>query len=338
MTDLSVRQTLACLNVSIFDADVENVLERARQNEIERQKEKRNPFHGVPSLLIQAAAALVCFWGLRAFAWSAGAALTVVCGVGLARSRSLPARYLFGAYFGTGVLLLIKALFVLNPVLAVLPTGAMSAAACVKPVRRAQRIQAAALFFAVCVAACLPLGGGVSGAVLALFCVSGTVGLMFPAREIRWRETAVVFTAAPLFVWAGYDAAALSGVLPRGIPDAAGAAVCLAETALLLFALRKDAEAGEKAALALWGSGAAVAACFLGGGFALSASVFATAYFTGGRALGKVAAAAFLWFWGLFLLSLPCSFETAAGIGAACAAAFSGLSARLKKKKTEVES
>ena len=92
MTDFSVRQALACLNVSIFDADVESVLEHARLNEIERQNEKRNPFHGVPSLFVQAFAAFVCFWGLRAFALPAGAFLTVVCAAGLAWSRSLIAR------------------------------------------------------------------------------------------------------------------------------------------------------------------------------------------------------------------------------------------------------
>ena len=325
MTDFSVRQALACLNVSIFDADVENVLEHARLNEIERQNEKRNPFHGVPSLFVQALAAFVCFWGLRAFALPAGAFLTVVCAAGLARSRSLIARYVFGAYFGAGVLLLVKALFAFAPAFAVLASGALSAAACAEPVRRAQRIQAAALFFVVCAIAVLPFGSGAAGIVLSIFCMSGTIGLMFPARQIRWRETAIFFTAA------------LIGVLPHGIPNGAGAAVCLTETALLLFALRKDAEAGEKAALVLWGIAVSVAASVLGGGFALSAAVFATAYFTCGRALGKVAAAVFLWFWGLFLLSLPCSFETASVIGVVSGTAFFGLSLRLKKQKREGE-
>lgn len=337
MTDFSVRQVLACLNVSIFDADVESVLEHARLNEIERQNEKRNPFHGVPSLFVQAFAAFVCFWGLRAFALPAGAFLTVVCAAGLARSRSLIARYVFGAYFGAGVLLLVKALFAFAPAFAVLASGALSAAACAKPVRRAQRIQAAALFFVVCAIAVLPFGSGAAGIILSIFCMSGTIGLMFPARQIRWRETAIFFTAAPLFAWAAYDTAALIGVLPRGIPNGAGAAVCLTETALLLFALRKDAEAGEKATLILWGIAASVAASVLGGGFALSAAVFATAYFTCGRALGKVAAAVFLWFWGLFLLSLPCSFETASVIGVVSGTAFFGLSLRLKKQKREGE-
>lgn len=71
-SEFSLRQVLACLNISVFDPLVEPALKKACRIDAEQKTAKRDPFHNIVSLVVLQAAALICFAGLRPYAVPAG--------------------------------------------------------------------------------------------------------------------------------------------------------------------------------------------------------------------------------------------------------------------------
>lgn len=110
-SDFSLRQVLACLNISVFDPLVEPALKKACQIDSEQKTAKRDPFHNVVSLIVMQVAALICFAGLRPYAVPAGVLLVLFGGVGAAKTGSAASRFFFKVYLLAGLFLLAETVF-----------------------------------------------------------------------------------------------------------------------------------------------------------------------------------------------------------------------------------
>lgn len=331
-SDFSLRQTLACLNISVFDPLVEPALEQARRIDAEQKTAKNDPFRNVFSLFVLQAAALICFAGLRPYAVPAGVLLTLTGGLAVGKAGSPAWRFFFKVYFLAGLFLLAETVFRLFPF--AVPAFLflfLSRAVFRRKSREARTLLAFWLFVSV-VAAVLPQGAVFLFLSAGLFSLTGVAGLLFPLKNLYWREPSMLFAVLPLFSALGYEAAALAGyVAPVAESGFIAAVLFTAEAFMLVFRLRKDLEAEETVLFSLISAGLFPCALLLSGGLAGSAVLFLTAFFTDSRAMGRIAAALFSCFLAVFFLSLPVSLSAAGTIAAFSGIVFGLLYLRLKR-------
>ncbi|MGN1078807.1 MAG: hypothetical protein ACI4TE_01395 [Alphaproteobacteria bacterium] len=324
-SDFSLRQVLACLNISVFDPLVEPALKKACQIDSEQKTAKREPFHNVVSLIVMQVAALICFAGLRPYAVPAGVLLVLFGGVGAAKTGSAASRFFFKVYLLAGLFLLAETVFRFFPfavpgiVLFFLLRGAFC------PTGRETRALLAFWFF-ISVAAAFGADRPPSLFLLTgFFSFAGVAGLLFPLKNLYWREPSVVFAVLPLFLVLGYETAVLTGSAAPVVQSGLVSAVTFAaEAFMLIFCLRRDLETGEIVLSCLVALGVFLCALLLSGGLAGSAVLFLTAFFTDARVMGRIAAVVFSCFLIIFFLSLPISLS-AAGLAAALSGVVFGL-------------
>lgn len=302
-TEISMRQLLACLNISVFDPVMEPALKEVCRIEAEQKAEKRDPFCGMVSQIGMISASLICFWGLRPYALIAGLLLFVGCGAALCRAKSFMARFFWKTYFLTGLLLLLDASLSVFPI--AVPTIFLFflTRSLFFAQGRWQRYFLSILFFL----ACFWVFWDSSVVLTGIFSFLGTIGLLFPLKKIYLRETGIIFTVFPLILILAENISSLLGMgfFPEEIKS-----LCIvfsAELATLVVGLRKDMEIEE-----FFGFFFVLVASFLFGAF-ISVGIegafvlFLTAFFTDCPFLGKTAAVLFACFLVLFFLSLPVS-------------------------------
>ena len=333
-SDFSLRQVLACLNISVFDPLVEPALKKACRIDAEQKAEKRAPFHNVFSLIVLQVAALICFAGLRPYALPAGIGLVFFCAIALKKATISSWAFFFRVYFLAGLFLLAEILFrsFSFAVPVILLMFLVRSAFVFKS--RETRTLLAVWFFISVFALCRTESSFFPLVPAAVFSVVGVTGLLFPLKGLYWREPSVVFATLPLFVVLGYDIFLLVTqtvfvLYPRGATVMAVAFT--AEALMLICCLRKDLELGEivlscLAALALF-----LCAFLLSGGLAGTIVLFVTAYLTDARVMGRTAAVLFSCFLTVFFLSLPISLFSAGLICALSGAVFGWFYLRLKR-------
>lgn len=330
--DFSLRQVLACLNVSVFDPLVEPALKRACRIDAECKEIKEKAFYSVFSLIVLQLAALICFIGLRPYAVFAGICSILLGSICFKKTLSAKWRFFFKIYFFAGSLLLAKTLFNISPlivqgiVLTILLRAALFANG------RETRALLAFWFF-VSVAAPFGVDRSVSlFLLLGFFSLVGSAGLFFPLKGLYWREPSIVFAVLPLFIILGYETI---GLIENGaVIDQSNLVFAVTFTVqflTLIFCLRKDLDPGEILLFCLAAGGVFLCALLLSGGLAGSAVLFVTAFFTDARVMGRIAIILFSCFLLVFFLSLPISFLAAGTVAAFSGIAFGICYLRLKR-------
>ncbi len=332
-SEFSLRQVLACLNISVFDPLVEPALKRACQIEEERKLVvKRNPFYGVFSLIVLQSAALLCFFGLRPYAVSAGVSLILLGSLSFGKTLTAAWRFFFKIYFFAGLFLLAETLFYISPlivqgmVLLFLLCKALSVNG------RESRVLSAFWFFISVLAPFL--SGQTVSLFLAIgfFSLIGSAGLLFPLKNLYWREPSIIFAVLPLFVILEYETVWLTrggAFVDQG--NFVMAVMFSVQLLMLIFCLRKDLDPGEIVLSCLAVAGVFFCALFLSGGMAGSAVLFVTAFFTDARVMGRIAIILFSLFLVVFFLSLPISLFAAGLVAALSGIVFGACYLRLKR-------
>ncbi len=330
--DFSLRQTLACLNVSVFNPAVEPALKQACRIDAERKTAKKDPFHGLFSLIVLQLAAFACFVGLRPYAVWAGTALTLAGLVAAAKTKNAAFHRFATVYLWAGLMLLGEKLFFLLPaaVPALIFPALLSGMA--KQSRRERRILGSFWLAASVFAAAFRLAPAAVFPIAGLFSLIGAAGLLFPLKNVFDREPAIVFILSPLFLKLGLETAALTGWTPPVTSGCVSAAAFALQGVLLNLALRKDLESGEKALFWLSTAALFAFAALVSDGMAGAAVLLAVAYFTDARSLAKTAAALLIAFLAVFILNLPVSLSSAATL-CAVAGLLSALLCRCLKRR-----
>lgn len=313
--DFSVRQLLACLNVSVFDPVNEPALKKIGQTKTEKLT------YSIPSLVMMIIIASVCFYGLRSYSFSAGSFLFAVCGLALQKTNSAVARFFFRTYFFAGALLLIHAIFSFSPVVMMTVLFVLMTRSFFCLSDAWQRIVLAALFFVLFQnLPIVPLG---------LFSFLGTAGLLFPIRGTRNREAMYIFTVLPMLLLLAEK------VTGSSADSFVWTGVFTANFLLLIVRLYRDLEIGEfflfiAGAVALFLCG-----ILLSAGIEGSIVLFLTAYFIDSTFLGNVAVLLFVGFLIVLFLSLPASLFGAGIVSVIAAIFFALLRYRLKELADE---
>lgn len=330
--DFSLRQTLACLNISVFNPAVEPALKQACRIDAERKTAKKDPFHGLFALTVLQLASFICFTGLRPCAFWAGTVLTLLGMIAAAKTKNAALGKFAKVYFWAGLMLLGEKLFFLLPaaVPALILPALLSGMA--KQSRREQRILGSFWLSVTVFAAAFRLAPAAVFPIAGLFSLIGAAGLLFPLKGVYSREPAIVFILSPLFLKLGLETAALTGFT---IPAACGTVPAIAftmQSVLLTLALRKDLESGEKALFWLSNAALFVFALTVSDGMAGAAVLLAVAYFTDARSLGRTAAALLIAFLTVFILNRTVSLSSAATL-CAVAGLFSALLCKRLKRR-----
>lgn len=310
--DFSLRQALACLNVSVFNPAVEPALKQACRIDAECKTAKKDPFHGLFALIVLQLAAFTCFAGLRPCALWAGTVLTLAGLIAAAKTKNAAFNRFAKVYLWAGLMLLGEKLFSLLP--AVVPALILPVllSGMTKQSRRERRILGSFWLTATVFAAAFHHAPAAVFPIAGLFSLIGAAGLLFPLKGFYDREPSIVFILSPLFLKLGLETSAMTGwtaPVPSGSVSAAAFAM---QGVLLTLALCKDLESGEKALFWLSDAALFVFAALVSDGMAGAAALLAVAYFTDARSLAKTAAALFAAFLAVFILNRPASLSSAA--------------------------
>lgn len=331
-SEFSLRQVLACLNISVFDPLVEPALKKACRIDAEQKTAKRDPFHNIVSLVVLQAAALICFAGLRPYAVPAGVFLVLFGGIAVGKTVSSAWKFFFKIYFLAGLFLLAETTFHFSAFAVPVILLFFLLRDSFGPKGRETRALLAFWFF-VSVMAAFGTNQSVSLFLLTgFFSLVGVTGLLFPLKNLYWREPSIIFAVLPLFLVLGYETAVLTGaVFPVDQSGSVLAVTFAAQVLMLIFCLRRDLETGEIILSCLVAAGVFLCALLLSGGLAGSAVLFLTAFFTDARVMGRIAAVLFSCFLIVFFLSLPISLFTAGLVAALSGIVFGLFYLRLKR-------
>ena len=309
--DFSMRQLLACLNISVFNPVMDPALQKVEQIEEKQEAETKNPFHTGVALAGMISAALLAFFGLRSAAFIAGTVLFSVCSLALRKAKSDGVRFLLMTYHLSGFFLLTEAVFKISPFAMTACLFVFFVRSLFYPVGQWQRIVLSVSFFG---AVCFLCRDSVFWA-LGAFSVLGTALLIFPLKNVYGREAGFVFTVLPL-----------SGMLLSGALTVSGGASPLQEENMLVFpftvdfllllaGLWRDMETNE----IFWAVVIMFALLVIGWGVSVglqgSLVLFVIAFFSNSAVLGKIAAFTVAGFLLIFFLSLPVSLFSAAVAG-----------------------
>lgn len=307
-SDFSVRQLLACLNISVFDPLVEPVLKKACQIDAAQLTKKKDPFHGIFSLIVWQIASFICFLGLRPYAVPMGLLLIVFCAVAIKRITSVSGRFFFKVYFFSGVLLLAEKLFCFFPFIVpvIILCFLLQSAFCLQ--KREMRAVLAFWFFITVLLIFWNHFRNFVPVVIGCFSLVGITGLLFPLKNVYWREPSVMFAVLPLFFILFYETAVLIQIMtPMFQNRSVIAFFVMFESLMLIFCLYKDLDLSEFILFCLVTIGLYMCTFLLSDGLGGSVVLFFTAFFIDAHHLGRIAAILFTCFLILFFLSLPIS-------------------------------
>lgn len=306
--DLTIRQLLACLNVSVFDPVMEPALEHA----VAERKDKRI-FCGFLLYGGILTAAFLLFWALRPYAVYAGGALFCVCGLILKNAVRSSVRIFAKTYFLSSLLLLGERLFLFSPSAAVAVVSFFFVRSIFSESdSRFRTLIAVALFVCVCAAF-----ENERAFCAGVFSVAGTAGLLFPAKRVYAKEAGTVFVLLPLLLLLSENLT-ISPEMPfRNVVFFATAFT--ADFILLACCLKRDLETVEWIRFISGLLILSLCGFFVSAGMQGCAVLFLTAFFTDFPELGMASALLFGAFFLVLLLSLPVSLFSA-GIAALCVA------------------
>lgn len=322
--DLSVRQLLACLNVSVFDPVTELVLKK-----IAAERKKRNVFFdGTFSCIGMLTASLLCFWGIRGYFPVIGGFLFCICGLFLKKTQAPAARFVLKTYFLSGSFLLGERLFLYSP------CGALAVvfllflwSLFVEEEGRLRTFLSVLLFAGVYFA--FPDDRLIYAGI---FSVIGTAMFLFPLKRTCFSEAGCTFVLLPLFLLLGKDLISLTGTVRSPYETLPFSAAFSADFALLVFCLRRDLDLSELFRFAAGFIAALSVGVFLSAGLQGAAILFVISFFTDFRGIGKTAAFLFCAFFIVLLLSMQVSLS-AAGVISLCFSALFGYACfRMRRK------
>lgn len=331
-SELSIRQLLACLDVSVFDPAMEPALKKAGDIEAEQEKENTDSFHTVPLLVVMAFAASLCFYGLKAYPFAAGLPLFVFCRMALQKTTSALKRFFLRTYFSCGFFLLIKGLFDISPVLTTALLFVFLVYSLFKPAGRWQKAVLSVSFFFCMSFLCrniLFLG-------MSLFSIAGTIAFLFPLKNTGGRITETVFTVFPLLLVLAGDILSVSTGMPRIQGEWMMALTLAVEALLPLFALWRDTEVNERFLFLTGAVALFLCGSFVSVGIEGCCVLFLIAFFINSAALAKTAMILIACFLATLVLSLPVSLFSAAVVCVVTGGAFEFLryrSGRFAAKK-----
>ena len=311
-TDFSMRQLLACLNISVFNPVMDSALEKVERIEEKQEAETESSFHTGIALAGMLSAAFLAFYGLRSVAFVAGATLFLVCSLALRKVKSDSIRFFLETYRLSGFFLLTKAIFEFSPLVMTVCLFFFFVCSLFSPTGQWQRIVSAVLFFG---GVCFLYRDSVFW-VLGTFSVLGTALSIFPLKNVYVRESGVVFAILPLFGLLAIDLLTVSGnVLP--VQDEKMLVFPFtANLLLLLSGLWRDMETDEIFLAVIGIVILFIVGLTLSSGIQGSLVLFVIAFFSNSAVLGKIAAFASAGFLLIFFLSLPVSLLSAAIISA----------------------
>ncbi|MBR1777680.1 MAG: hypothetical protein IJ752_03735 [Alphaproteobacteria bacterium] len=324
--EFSMRQLLACLNISVFDPAMEPALKKVCLTGTEQREEQKDPFCRLMPQIGMVVSALICFWGLRAYSLVAGAFLFLICGIALRKTASYSVRYFLRTYFLTGLLLLTKACFLFSPVAVIVLLFIFWGRSLFLPEGRWLRTVLSVLFFGYVSF----LAGEYRTVFLGMFSIAGTAGLLLPLKNVYSREPSIIFAVFSLLLLLGNEVFFMLGFINPLQGSVVLSIVFAIELLLLFCCLRRDLETEE-----IFGSVIGILSLFLVGlclsvGIEGSAALFLVSFFMDCPALGKIAAVLFACFLLVFLLSLSVSLLWAGIISLTAGLFFEGLRFQLK--------
>ncbi|MBO4643256.1 MAG: hypothetical protein J5716_01465 [Alphaproteobacteria bacterium] len=326
-TEFSIRQLLACLNVSVFDPVIEPALEKACLSEREQETGRGNPFYNMIALIGMIFAALLCFYGLRSYPFAAGVPLFVCCGAAMYKTKSYAVRFFLKTYFISSVLLLTEACFRMSPAIMTAALFIFLTASVLRPVGQGQRILLSLLFF-FCVyfvfqkTPIAPLG---------IFFMLGTAGLLFPLKNTYGREPAFIFVFCPLVLILAGEILNVPDIVSLSRESWKMSAFFASGFLILFVGLYRDLEINEIFRFLAGGVALLFCGVFLSAGIEGSLVLFLIAFFTNFEALKRVAVALFCFFFVFFILSLPISLSFAGIISLTAGVFFEVFRLRLRQ-------
>ena len=297
-TEFSIRQLLACMDVSVFDPVTERALKKVAGMETALEKE---PQTDVVSSITMFLAAFICFWGLRPYPYMTGIPLFFCCAAALHGKNSPVTVFWLKTYLLCGSFLLTEALFKVSPAGMTFFLSLLLFYSLFRVSGGWRRTVVSGLLFC-CAYFCFPDHPAVS---LILLPVLGTLELLFPLKRIYAREPAEVFTILPLFFLLGEEIR--QGMsCPLVFP-----LLFTLQLILLGIGLYRDLETGEKIRFFFETVCLSVCGFFLSAGLEGSVVLFFLAYFTNMPAFAFIATVLFVLFLILSLMASSLSLMSA---------------------------
>lgn len=319
----SIRQILACLNVSVFDPVLEPALMKACRGSMERKKERRAFLHYFLMISGMCCAALVCFAGLLPYALPAGVVLTAFSLLGTKYSVKNPAvHFCFKTYLLAGFLLLAAAFFETAPFVVAAVSLAVFLSYSFSPKNSDRKLIVAVLFFFLTAGAFYRYSPVSVPYVLAGFSFLGFCNFIFPLKGLYWRRPSIFFLTVPVLLLLADRVAEMCGLAVPGISVLPLACVFSAELVMLAGFLWKDMEAKECFYVCLLDAALIFLAFFLAPGVTGAVLLLILSFFTDARSMGVFAVVMLAGFLIVLFLSLPMTFVTAGIACLGCAALF----------------
>lgn len=334
----SIRQILACLNVSVFDPVLEPALMKACRSSMEREKERRVFLHYFLMVSGMCCAALVCFAGLLPHAFPAGAVLVAFCFLGTKYSVKSPAvHFCFKTYLLSGFLLLAAAFFETAPFIVAFVSLALLLSYSFSPKNSDRKLIVAVLFFSLTAGAFYRYNPLSVPYVLAGFSLLGFCNFIFPLKGLYWRRPSVFFLTVPVFLLLAARILEMCGAAVPGISVFPLSCVFSAELVMLTAFLWKDMETKECFYVGLSDAVLVLLAFLLSPGVAGAVLLLILSFLTDARLMGIFAVIMLAGFLIVLFLSLPMTFMTAGSASLGCAVLFGLFHYQLKRLSRKKE-
>lgn len=310
---LSVRQLLACMDVSVFKDETAFALERLEDRRSAGIEERRSLFEnallfvGMTGTFVSAVLSCCGFdyWG-----WT-GLGLALLFFELYSFIPVVWGRCLCWAYFSAGAFLCASAISFEAPFAGMAAGFLFLFLSHKKTDDPLCRIFSTLLCCLVFTESALASGGNMPSYVIFALSFGGFILCAFPRFNVFSREAVYIFLTYPLAFLAGIDAAELGG----GLADVSllWASLCFScEFLLLMWALRKETDRREKALCFSLVLLALVSSFAVSAGLVGAAALFCLAFLADSRGLGIFAAGSAAVFCGLYLLALTWDLREAA--------------------------
>lgn len=313
---LSVRQLLACLDVSVFRDETAAALERLEDERACREANRRSFFENGLLLAGMAgcAAATVAACRLSAYAGWIGLAASILFYRLYAFVPVVWGRCLCWAYFTAGQILFLQAVSVEAPAVAALAAGGFFMLSRKKTDDVLCLGSAACVFcFFLTLSSFALLRGDALNFVVPFLAATGFGACAFPCAALLPRVTVFIFLIWPLLLLAGVTAGQVAGVW-NDVSASGAAFTFFAEFLFLNWVLRAETDRREKALCLSAALLALVAAYTVSPGIVGASALFCLAFLIDSKALAVFSIAAILVFSGLYVLAMPADLGTAAKV------------------------
>lgn len=316
MPQLSVRELLACLDISVFRDETALALERLEDERVCREASRRSFFENglLFAGMAGSAAAVVAACRLLPYAGWAGLAASLLFYQLYAFIPVVWGRCLCWAYFTAGEFLLVQSVAVEAPAVAALVAGCFFLLSCRKTDDVLCLGIAAFVFcFFLTSSSFAVLKTDALNFIIPFFAFAGYGACAFPCTKLFPRVCVFIFLIWPLLLLAGVSAGQVAGIW-TDVSVSGAAFAFFAEFLFLNWALRAETDRREKALCLSAVLLALVAAYAVSPGIVGASALFCLAFLIDSKALAVFSAAAIPVFSGLYVLAMPADLETAAKV------------------------